>query len=108
MQGVPRLTFTLRLLSLARKLSENPDLDIDNSVYQSEKATGNKNRALAYMLTAYGMISDPVEDILDFYFRACSVSASCKDLAKIAHIFANHRVHPVTGEQMFPAEFANM
>ena len=95
-----------RLLDLARKLTENPDLDIDRQVYKSEKMTGSKNRALAYMLTAYGMISDPVEDVLDFYFRACSISANCKDLARIAHIFANHGTHPVTGEQMFPAEFA--
>lgn len=95
-----------RLLELARKLTDNPQLDIDKAVYDSEKVTGNKNRALAYMLTAYGMISDPVEEILDCYFRACSISVNCMDLAKIAHIFANHGAHPVTGEQLFPAEYA--
>ena len=95
-----------RLLQLARKLSDNPTLDIDESVYKSEKLTGNKNRALAYMLTAYNMISDPVEDVLDFYFRACSISANCRDLARIAHIFADHGAKPITGEQLFPAEFA--
>ena len=58
------------------------------------------------MLTAYKMIFDPVEDILDCYFKACSICVTCKDLAMIAHIFANHGVHPVTGEQMFPAEYA--
>ena len=95
-----------KVLALARKLSENDTLEIDEAVYQSEKLTGNKNRALAYMLTAYGMISDPVEEILDCYFRACSISANCKDLAKIAHIFANHGMHPVTKEQVFPVEYA--
>ena len=95
-----------RLLTLARKLTDNPTLDIDQAVYQSEKLTGSKNRALAYMLTAYGMISDPVEEVLDCYFRSCSVSASCKDLAKIAHVFAGHGFHPITGERLFPAEYA--
>lgn len=95
-----------RLLELARKLTGNPQLDLDQAVYNSEKNTGNKNRALAYMLTAYGMISDPVEEILDCYFRACSISVDCRDLARIAHVFANHGVHPLTGEQMFPAEYA--
>ena len=52
------------------------------------------------------MISDPVEEVLDFYFRACSISANCRDLARIAHIFANHGASPETGEQLFPAEFA--
>ena len=95
-----------RLLALARTLSGNPQLHVDEAVYRSEKLTGNKNRALAYMLTAYGMISDPVEDILDCYFRACSILVNCKDLAKIAMIFANHGIHPDTGERLFPAEYA--
>lgn len=95
-----------RLMELARHLTDNPALQVDDAVYRSEKTTGNKNRALAYMLKAYGMISDPVEDILDCYFRACSIAADCRDLARIARIFANHGVHPVTREQLFPAELA--
>lgn len=95
-----------RLLELTRLLAGDPALDVDEAVYRSEKLTGNKNRALAYMLTAYGMITDPVEDILDMYFRACSISVNCADLARIAHIFANHGVHPETWEHLFPQEFA--
>ena len=95
-----------RLLELARLLTDDPELSVDEAVYRSEKMTGNKNRALAYMLKAYGMISDPVEEILDFYFRACSISVNCRDLARIAHIFANHGIHPVTWEHLFPAEYA--
>ena len=95
-----------RLLSLARKLAENTELEVDSAVYASEKEHGNKNRALAYMLKAYGMISDPVEDILDCYFRACSILVDCRDLARIAYIFAHHGRHPETGEQIFPVEYA--
>ena len=95
-----------RLLELARHLAENPELCVDEAVYESEKLTGNKNRALAYLLTAYGMVADPVEEILDCYFRACSILVTCRDLAKIAHIFANHGVHPKTGQRLFPAEYA--
>ena len=79
---------------------------MDENVYLSEKATGNKNRALAYMLKAYGMLEDNVEDVLDFYFRACSVKATAVDLAKIAFVLANKGVNPVTGEQIFAAEYA--
>ena len=52
------------------------------------------------------MITDPVEDILDCYFKACSIAVNCKDLAKIAHIFACHGIHPKTGEQLIPTEYA--
>lgn len=95
-----------KLLELARHLADNPMIGVDEAVYQSEKKTGNKNRALAYMLTAYGMIEDPVEDVLDCYFRACSISVNCRDLARIGRIFANHGKHPLTGEQLFPPEYA--
>ena len=95
-----------KLLTLAQKLADNPSIKVDEAVYQSEKKTGNKNRALAYMLTAYGMISDPVEEILDCYFRACSISVTCRDLARIARVFAHHGKNPITGEQLFPVEFA--
>lgn len=95
-----------RLLELARLLAGNPELDVDESVYLSEKQTGNKNRALTYMLKAYGMIRDPAEDVLDCYFKACSIQVTCRDLARIASVFAHHGKNPVTGEQYFPKDFA--
>lgn len=96
----------LRLLELTRLLAGNADLIVDESVYLSEKESGNKNRALAYMLKAYGMIHDPVEDILDCYFKACSILVDCRDLARIASVFAHHGLNPFTGKQMFPKVFA--
>ena len=95
-----------RLLELTRRMADNPNLSMDENVYLSEKATGNKNRALAYMLKAYGMLEDNVEDVLDFYFRACSVKATAVDLAKIAFVLANKGVNPETGERIFEAEYA--
>ena len=95
-----------RLLALARTLSGNDRLDVDMSVYLSEKETGNKNRALVYMLKAYGLIDDPAEEILDFYFKACSVLVDCHELARIANVFAHHGKDTVTGTQVFPKEFA--
>lgn len=96
-----------RLLALTRRLAENPDIEIDTDVYLSEKRTGNKNRALAYLLKTYGMIEDDVEEVLDCYFRACSIKVTCADLAKIGFILAEHGRNPRTGEQIFKPEYAN-
>jgi len=95
-----------RLLSLARKMSGNPNLFIDENVYLSEKQTGNKNRALAYMLKAYGMLEDNVEDVLDLYFKACSIKANSIELANIALILANHGIDRKTGERICSVEYA--
>ena len=96
----------MRLLNLTRLLADNQELTVDEDVYRSEKQTGNKNRALAYMLTAYGMIHDPVEDILDCYFRACSILVTCRDLARIALVFAHHGWDPKNGKRYFAPELA--
>ena len=95
-----------RLLEFACVLAGNSNLKVDESVYLSEKETGSKNRALAYMLKAYGMIHDSVEEILDCYFKACSILVDCRDLARIANVFAHHGKNPVTGMQVFSKEFA--
>lgn len=89
-----------RLLELARKMADNPLLEVDENVYKSEKATGNKNRALAYMLKAYKMIDEDIEDVIDCYFKACSIKATSVDLARIALVLANKGVNPKTGEQI--------
>ncbi len=89
-----------RLLELARKLSGDCGLTVNESVYLSEKATGNKNRALGYMLKAYGMIDGDIEEVLDMYFKACSIQANCKNLASIAFVLANHGRDASSGEQL--------
>lgn len=95
-----------RLLELARKLSGNGALTVNEAVYRSEKATGNKNRALAFMLKAYGMIDGDIEEVLDMYFKACSIQATCRDLASIAAILANHGKSAFTGEQIITESHA--
>ena len=96
----------LRLLNLTRIMADNPLLEVDEEVYLSEKATGSKNRALAYMLKAYGMIEADVEDVLDCYFRACSIKVTCADLARIAFLLANKGFNPKTGKQIFESKYA--
>lgn len=78
-----------RVLELTRCLAGNPMIQIDENIYHSEKQSGNKNRALAYLLKSQGMIQDDVEELLDCYFQACSIQVDCKDLAHIGYVFSN-------------------
>lgn len=76
-------------------------LQIDDKVFQSELATGHRNRAIAYMMLNTGMIArDPVE-ALDLYFRQCSITVTCRDLAIMAATLANDGVNPLTGTVVF-------
>ncbi len=77
--------------------------EIDRDVWASERDTGNRNRAIAYLMLSRGIIDDRVEETLDLYFGQCSVLVTTRDLAVIAATISNHGVHPITGEQVVPA-----
>ena len=95
-----------RLLDLTRTLAGNPHIHLDEAVYLSEKQTSSKNRALAFLLKSYGLLQDDVEEVLDCYFRACSISLNCRDLAQIAFVLANRGKHPQSGRPLFPTRYA--
>jgi glutaminase len=87
-----------RALELFKKMSHNYDLTYNKAVYESEKATASRNRALAYYMMSTGVLEGDVEDILDAYFKLCSLEVNCEDLAKIGAVLANDGVSPITGE----------
>lgn len=75
-------------------------LAVDEAVFQSERETGDRNRAIAYLLRNYSVLEGDVGDVLDVYFRQCSVLVTARDLAVMAATLANNGFNPVTGEQV--------
>jgi glutaminase len=76
-------------------------LSIDQAVYESERRTGHRNRAIAHLLLNFGMVSDEAEAALDVYFRQCSILVTCRDLATMGATLANMGRNPVTDEGVF-------
>ncbi len=79
------------------------ELDVDESVFASERLTGDRNRAIAYLLRNYGIIKGDVGTVLDVYFRQCSVLVTARDLALMAATLANGGVNPLNGERVLSA-----
>ena len=92
-----------RLLELTRRLAGDEEIGIDEAVYRSEKTHGSKNRALAYLLKSHGLLEDDVEEVLDCYFRACSIRVDCKALAHIGAVLSNRGRLPASNQRIFPA-----
>jgi glutaminase len=82
-------------------------LAIDEAVFESERTTGHRNRAIGHMLRNYGIVSDDPEPALELYFKQCSVLVDCRDLALIAATLANGGVNPLTGERAVRSEFVS-
>ena len=70
---------------------------IDEKICRSESETGHRNRAIAHLLYGYGILDRAPEDVLDIYFRQCSILVTARDLALIGACLANNGVNPITG-----------
>jgi glutaminase len=87
-----------RLLEMFRRYTGRRH-DINVPVFLSEKSTGNRNRAMAYLMLNFGMIGDRVDETLDLYFQQCSILVNARDLSLMGATLANGGVNPVTGER---------
>src|SRR5207253_9389722 len=73
-------------------------------VYKSESETNQRNRAIADLMFAYGLIKDNPQQATDLYTRQCSVSVNAKDLATMAATLANDGKNPITNKQVLSRE----
>ncbi|MEM6850792.1 MAG: glutaminase A [Pseudomonadota bacterium] len=96
------------VMSVWRMLTGGSRCGFDNSVYLSEKATADRNFALAYFMREKGAFPDGVNitDVLDFYFQCCSITISASQMAVVAATFANAGVCPLSNHRIFQTESA--
>ena len=78
-------------------------LELDEEVYLSEKATNQRNQAIARLLQSYGRVEHPLEAV-DLYTKQCSLRVNAHDLALMGATLADGGVNPVTGEQVVSPE----
>jgi len=103
-------------LSFTRKVCGNPNLEVNESVYRSEKSTGHNNRSLAWIMNDRRVFSysrniaavEFIEGVLDVYFRQCSIGVTAIELARFAALLANLGVDPETEERHASEEHATM
>ena len=81
------------------------ELSIDEAVYRSEAETGHRNRAIGHMLRNFNILTEPPEPIVDLYFKQCSISVTCRDLAAMAATLANKGINPLTKKQAIQGEY---
>lgn len=98
-----RLDRVLKALSLYAGRA----LTIDDAVFESERLTGHRNRAIAHLLRNYDILDAEPDDALDLYFRQCSVLVDCRDLALTAATLANGGTHPRTGQRAIDGDLVD-
>lgn len=93
--------------AFVERMSDAADrpLRIDYDVMRSEALTGNRNRAIAYMMRTFEVIDERLHDTLQQYFAQCSLLVSCEDMARIAATAANMGINPISKKQVFDFQY---
>ncbi len=87
-----------QFLQLTRKLCGRANVQLNEAVYYSEKGAGMRNRSMAYFMQSENLLDGDIENLLDFYFKMCSVDVIAEDLANYGMVLANGGIDPLTGE----------
>lgn len=98
-----------RITAFFQELAGDPALKINEAVYLSETKTAHRNRSLAYFLKANGVLEDvDVEEVLEVYFKHCSIEVNCMHLARMALVLAFDGADPVSGRQLVPRRYVQI
>ena len=80
-------------------------LPVLEDIYKSEAETNFRNRGIAHILYNSGhLYAEPLE-CTDVYTKQCSVGVTCKQLAVMGSVLANHGVNPITKERCLEAKY---
>ena len=82
-------TFDVILKKASEFLGE--EVDYSREIAESEKESSFTNRTLIYLMLANGILpSDTkVEEVLDTYFKACSILVNTENLAHMSYVISN-------------------
>ena len=89
-----------RIIDFIRRATNNKDINVNEEVYECEKNTGDRNRSLAYFMKSNNILEGDVEDILDLYFKQCSIEVTARDLARFGALLANDGLAPWNGQRL--------
>lgn len=76
---------------------------VNQTIFASEKRTGERNRALAHLLKSHHQLKGAVDEALETYFFLCSLEAQLTTAVKLPLLLAN-RGRSQDGEQVISAK----
>lgn len=88
---------TQEILNFIRLISDNEDIDRDCVVALSEMEHGFRNLSLANLMKSFDNLDNPVEDVVNTYFRHCAIEMNTKMLSRAMLYLANDGVDPING-----------
>ena len=104
---LPEVSFQ-DVLRFTRNICSDPDIELNEAVYESEMKTCSRNRSIAYLLESKGIMETDVEDTLRFYTKMCSMNATAESLSNLGVVLANDGVCGETGRRFMSSRTARV
>lgn len=76
-------------LDFLRTQCQNPTVDFDLAVAQSELITSHRNASMAHFMKSFGNLNNSPDVVLNAYCHHCAVAMSCLDVARAGIYLAN-------------------
>lgn len=87
-----------QILEFIRTVANDDTINFDEEIFHSELEHGFRNYALINMIKSFGNIYNQIDDVIETYFKQCSIMMSPAQLAKSMLFLANHGENPLTNE----------
>ena len=85
-------------IDFVRAISNNPQINYDETIAASERTAGYRNVALVNFMKGFGNIENDIDQVLSVYFHHCATMMSCIDLARAFLYLANGGINPFNNE----------
>ena len=93
-----------RLLEVLRRYAGNPDLQVDHAVLAEQLVSNDRNLGLSYLMRSLGMVDGDVEEHIEVYLSACSVTVTPRELSVMGATLSNDGINPHTAERALASE----
>lgn len=97
-----------RIIEFISMITGNSLIEIDSEIYESEKESGHRNRALAHFLKDLGLLTGKVDDVLEIYFKQCAILVNCKDLAIAGSVLVNDGKELLSKKELIAPQYCQL
>lgn len=87
-----------QILKFIQKISNNNSIKYNEEIFKSELNHGYRNIALINLMKSFKNINNNTDEVIETYFKQCSIMMNTKELAQAMLFLANHGINPSTNE----------
>ena len=86
------------ILKFIQEISNCEKIKFNDEIYKSELNHGFRNIALINLMKSFNNINNDTKEVIEVYFKQCSIMMNTKQLAHSMLFLANHGTNPRTNE----------